>query len=212
MAPTIFANEHLGVVGDGFAGLTSALKLAMQGFRVSVLSRRDDKLKASCSAQGVSTIKGLLEADQELFSLKMLGHQRFLTWLKTVEELSEIEVPCIKGVYENFLSKDLFSFEQHRAYKARFLGAFAVEEVKKNAIDAFEKSFYLQLYPEDFWIDPDVYLRALQLACARTGVCTVEDFDLSSINLNQNGVSLESRSGDKCVWIHYEIIEEMQYA
>ncbi|MCX6126617.1 MAG: FAD-dependent oxidoreductase [Proteobacteria bacterium] len=155
------------VIGQGFAGLTTALVLSRNGYLVTVVGPQSDQLTASTAAHGVSTIKGLLESTQELFALKIYGHRMFLSWLSGVEADSGLVVAKVLGVHEPFWFKDDYWLNQKRIYKRRYLGAFSLEP---SECHYFKRAFLTNLYPHDFWVDTDQYLLALKTACVRFGV------------------------------------------
>jgi glycine/D-amino acid oxidase-like deaminating enzyme len=160
--------RQIAIIGQGYAGLSFAIALAskLKNIQVAVLSKEPakDPFMASNAAQGLSTIKGLLEADDELFSLKMMAHRQFLDWIHNVETWSQISIPKILGVGEKFLNHNTFKEEQGRIYKNQFTGAFRVEKISTSNV------FYEQRYPGDFWVDPDIYLKALKEAAINLGV------------------------------------------
>lgn len=183
------------VIGRGFAGLTTALVLARSAcHEVHVLGPKTTPLTASTAAHGASTIKGLLEASQELFQLKMTGHISFLTWLAGVEKDSGLLVPKILGVVEPFWDRSDFRTQQARIYKNRFLGAFCHLDVTGNppVLGIFNQSYYLSFYPRDFWIDTDIYLNALQLACTAHGVRFSDDGLVKNITETTNSCFVET--------------------
>ena len=155
------------VIGQGFAGLTTALVLSRNGYLVTVVGPPSDRLTASTAAHGVSTIKGLLESTQELFALKISGHRMFLPWLSGVEADSGLAVSKVLGVHEPFWLKEDYWLNQKRIYKRRYLGAFSLEA---SECPHFKMAFLTNLYPQDFWVDTDEYLLALKAACVRLGV------------------------------------------
>lgn len=162
------------IIGAGFAGLTSAISLARKGFKnITVFYEKNDRYAASPSAHGMSTIKGILEADAELFSLKLEGHRGFEQWLEGLEELTGIsrsERVWLKGVVEKFKSKQDFKKEFGRIYRHDFIGA-------KNVRSTFSDPdcFASAIYPNDFWIDPDYLMKLLLTAADILGVSLRND-------------------------------------
>ena len=165
------------VIGQGFAGLSTAFVLAKSGMKVSVLGPKSNKLTASTAAHGICTVKGLLESSQPLFELKMLGHNTLMAFIREVELASGSEIPkIIEGVWEPFWSPENFRLERGRTYKERFTGAFDVLNyyahfpTSSGLGHSSESLFALSRYPGDFWIDTDAYLASLRKACVNVGV------------------------------------------
>lgn len=157
------------VIGAGFAGLTTAIELARLDLHPIALIYDDTDINfASKAAQGVSAIKGILEADAELFALKLAGHRGFDSWLKGLELLLDRERPTdvwVSGVSENFRTKKSFNSEFGRIYRRDFIGA-------KNVTLSFEDDveFVRAVYPGDFWVDINYLLGVLTDAALKLGV------------------------------------------
>lgn len=157
------------VIGAGFAGLTTAIELARLNLHPIVVIYDDsDASFASKAAQGVSAIKGILEADAELFALKLAGHRGFDSWLSGLELLLDRERPAdawVSGVSENFRTKKSFFSEFGRIYRRDFIGA-------KNVTLSFgdDVEFVRADYPGDFWVDINYLFSVLTDAALKLGV------------------------------------------
>ena len=172
--------KKIAIVGRGFAGLTSAIVLKRAGYEVELIGPAVDENSASQAAHGASTIKGLLESTQPLFALKMFGHQTLKTWLREIETISGIKIPKIIGVSERFDSLPEFKKEQGRIYKSRFLGAFCV----------LHNPGLENVYPQDFWIDSDQYLQALNVACQKLLIPVATEAFLTDLKESNDKVIL----------------------
>lgn len=157
------------IIGAGLAGLTAAISLSRKGFKnIVVFYEKNDRYAASHSAHGMSTIKGILEADVELFSLKLEGHRGFEQWIEGLEKLtgmSRSDRVWLKGVVEKFKSKQDFRKEFGRIYRHDFIGAKNVQPTFSDP-DCFASA----TYPEDFWIDPEYLMKLLLKAAHDLGV------------------------------------------
>ena len=165
----------IAVVGRGFAGLTAAIKLREARHEIVLIGPESDFDSASTAAHGASTIKGLHEASQKLFALKLLGHREFPLWKKKIELLSKRPIPAIQGVWERFANHQEFLTEQDRIYKRRFLGAFPVSHdggplTGILSLDDKMHYWFRNFYPQDFWIQTDEYLLALAESCLALGI------------------------------------------
>lgn len=164
--------QHIGdvvIIGRGFAGLSLALELAKSGAsRIEIIHDENDALEASSAAHGISTIKGIFEADSELFSKKIDGHRGFDHWLQQLEILVGSKRPphvWRLGVSESFPTAEDFRKDFGRIYRKDFVGLKNVK-VDFSAKDQFARA----RYPADFWIDPQYLLDILIEACKRLGV------------------------------------------
>jgi glycine/D-amino acid oxidase-like deaminating enzyme len=166
--------QDIVIIGRGFAGLSLAVELAKSGTaRIEIIYDDKDTLEASRAAHGISTIKGIFEADSQLFSKKIEGHSGFNSWLQQLEDLIGSKRPpdvWRLGVYESFSTPDDFRKDFGRIYRKDFLGAKNVS-VDFSVKGPFAKAFY----PADFWIDPQYLLDVLMAASKQLGVTITPD-------------------------------------
>jgi glycine/D-amino acid oxidase-like deaminating enzyme len=157
------------IIGRGFAGLTSAIELARAGIEnIALIYDELEERSASSVAQGISAVKGILEADAELFALKLEGHRGFESWLSGIETMmGKVRPPgvWISGVAENFTTLQSFRKDFGRIYRGDFVGA-------KNVVVSYEGkgNFAQARYPGDFWIDSNYLLSILMEAARALGV------------------------------------------
>jgi glycine/D-amino acid oxidase-like deaminating enzyme len=162
------------IIGRGFAGLSLAVELAQSGAaRVEIIYDENDAFEASSAAHGISTIKGIFEADSDLFSKKIEGHRGFNEWLQSLEILVGSKRPpdvWRSGVSESFSTIEDFRKDFGRIYRKDFAG------LKNVKIDfAVKDQFATAFYPADFWIDPHYLLDLLMAASKRLGVIFTTD-------------------------------------
>lgn len=162
------------IIGRGFAGLSLAIELAQSGpARVEIIYDEADAFEASSAAHGISTIKGIFEADSDLFSKKIEGHRGFNEWLQSLEILVGSKRPpgvWRTGVSESFGTAEDFRKDFGRIYRKDFVG------LKNVKIDfAIKDQFATAFYPADFWIDPHYLLDLLIAASKRLGVVITAD-------------------------------------
>lgn len=162
------------VIGRGFAGLSLAVELAQSGMvNVEIIHDDADLLEASKAAHGIATIKGIFEADSELFSKKIDGHLGFNKWLQDLESLVGAERPASAwrlGVSESFTTAADFRKDFGRIYRRDFVG------LKNVKIDFTTKGqFASAFYPADFWIDPQYLLDLLVAASKHLGIVITRD-------------------------------------
>ena len=157
------------IIGRGFAALTTAVELARIGLEnVVIIYDENDPYSASHAAQGISTVKGILEADAELFALKLEGHRGFESWLKDVEAILGEPRPTgvwRSGVVENFRTLESFRKDFGRIYRSDFIGA---KNVRLSLDDP--SNFASALYPADFWVDANYLLCLLLTTAEHLGV------------------------------------------
>jgi glycine/D-amino acid oxidase-like deaminating enzyme len=157
------------IIGRGFAGLSLAVELAQSGAaRVEIIYDENDACEASSAAHGISTIKGIFEADSDLFSKKIEGHRGFNDWLQSLEILVGAKRPpdvWRSGVSESFNTAEDFRKDFGRIYRKDFVG---LKNVKMDF--TVKDQFATALYPADFWIDPKYLLDLLIAASKRLGV------------------------------------------
>jgi glycine/D-amino acid oxidase-like deaminating enzyme len=187
------------VIGAGLSGLTAAVELSRRGMNTAIIYNQDDLHDATKAAHGISTIKGILESDAELFGLKLDGHRGFSDWLAGVESMigrSRPEAAWLTGVEESFQTYEYFRKEFGRIYRKDFIGAKRVMW-----LDSSDGAFAKVVYPGDWWIDPQYLVDTLWLAIKYLDVGVVEGVvDCLGINPSRifvkmdDGVTLDARN------------------
>ncbi len=163
----------IAIIGGGFAGLTLGISLLRQGYQVRVYSDPEDLMAASPAAHGISTIKGILESDQELFGKKLQGHRGFESYLTSLEKIAKVSRP--KAVWKTEATEkfdDLHHFQKDfgRIYRRDFIGA------KQIILDAAQSDcFATARYPGDWWVDPSYLLSVMTKALQCLGGHIVYD-------------------------------------
>ncbi len=156
--------KHVGVVGQGVVGLISALRLIDAGFRVTLVAPSDDKRQASKACLGVSSLKGLILANDPLFSLKLRGHRALSALIQELEKRSGTLIPhSFSGVSEVFSGASEYQQIKKRIYHQGFQGAFgSFLKTKMGPQGSPGRSGEL-FYPFDGWYDPEAFLGALRV-------------------------------------------------
>lgn len=189
-SPEFAASRDAGtttVIGGGLAGLTTAVALARRGVSVVMIKEPRSDIEATKACHGISTIKGILESDAELFALKQEGHRGFAGWLSGLEAVIGEERPksaWLEGVTEYFPRRDEFQKEFGRIYRRDFIGAKRVALAWGDQ-DLFAKAFY----PGDWWIDPS-YLVGVLARVAKTQNVRMISSEVTSLQLNADGVRI----------------------
>lgn len=156
------------VIGAGLAGLSTSFELARRGLKTAIIYDPKDFIYATKATHGISTIKGILESDAELFGLKLEGHRGFSDWLSEVESVAGVNRPQNAwkvGVEESFQTFEYFQKEFGRIYRKDFIGAKRVSWLRSNP-DEFARVNY----PGDWWIDPEYLIETLWKALRRLAV------------------------------------------
>ena len=168
---SLISASMIAIIGNGLAGLTTALALAQRGKSVVIIAKPNDELAATPAAHGISTIKGILESDSELFALKLAGHRGFNTWLSGLENSLGQKRPqaaWVNSVVEIFQDFESFCREFGRIYRRDFFGA------KRVTFDAFAADAFARVtYPGDFWISPEYLVDILKKCIEKKGIKTI---------------------------------------
>ena len=85
--------KEAAVIGQGIAGLMSALRLVDNGYKVTIISPQNKKDQASWAALGLSTMKGLIAPREKLFEYKMLGHHQLKPLIEELQTRSGLTIP-----------------------------------------------------------------------------------------------------------------------
>lgn len=175
------------VIGAGLSGLATAFELARAGFKTTIIYNPDDLIYATKATHGISTIKGILESDAELFGLKLMGHRGFSGWLSEVEAVvgSPRHAQAWRaGVVESFQTIKDFQNEFGRIYRKDFVGAKQVQWLESGTND-----FAKVLYPGDWWIDPEYLIKTLWKSLEMLGVAKLTGI-VKSVASDAGGVKI----------------------
>lgn len=181
------------VIGAGLAGLTTAVELSRRGISTVVVRPKKDEACASRSAHGISTIKGILESDSDLFALKLEGHRGFESWLTGVERLAGVSRPggvWLMGVEEVFSTHEYFKKEFGRIYRRDFIGAKRVK-----CEFSSEGGFVRAIYPGDWWVDPKYLLEVCEQALNNLSV-SVWEGSVSALQESDRGAQVLLEDGE----------------
>jgi len=195
MTPLV-SESTIVVIGHGLAGLTTALALAQRGKSVVIIAKEDDELAATPAAHGISTIKGILESDSELFALKLEGHRGFNAWLSGIENIlgqKRPEAVWVNSVVEIFQDFESFCHEFGRIYRRDFFGA------KRVTFDAFSPDAFARVtYPGDFWVSPKYLVDILKKAAEKKGIETISS-EVSRVSSKLEGCQITLADGQQFI-------------
>jgi|GEM_PF-1929753 len=159
---------HVGIVGAGIIGLTCAYELAKQGYKITVFDN-DGPHQASKAALGLSVVKGNFFPRDELFSLKMTGHKRFVNWLHSLATISGIDQNSLvqSGLREWFITPSDFQIESERAFHGEFT---ALHRFKlNNQAGVTHLSDLVRTYPDDAHANVPLLLTAMKTFVSKHG-------------------------------------------
>ena len=166
--------QHCVVIGRGLAGLSLARELQMSGCSVSVVARDNSEGDASRSAQGVSSVKGLLYGRGDLFRAKLEGHRFLLDWTQAVVRESGLDVPfSLTGAWEPIDSEESYRAIRERVYKQSWSGAFGLttQPFPRQLFKTSDGGFFTHAFrhPYDGWVDVPRLLSALETTILKNG-------------------------------------------
>jgi glycine/D-amino acid oxidase-like deaminating enzyme len=180
-------NKTCVVIGSGLAGLSTAISLARRSIPVHLLFEKDNPFEATKACHGISTIKGILESDADLFALKLEGHRGFNDWLAGLEEILGIDRPdtvWVKGVLERFSTKAQFDKEFGRIYRRDFIGA------KRVLLNTHGEEYFAEaFYPGDWWIDPSYLVDILWRVLIKLKVKSTEAH-VTALKLSEDDIEV----------------------
>jgi glycine/D-amino acid oxidase-like deaminating enzyme len=157
------------IIGRGIAGLSLARELLQNTTKSIALIGPEKALDGSGTivAQGISTIRGLVLAKDDLFAAKLAGHRHLSSWLKSVSQESGLDIPFHGGgVGEVATTLESFREGMDRAYHRRFQGVFG--PVAGHFSGSAHRA-YGALHQGDFWFDPEDAMKALEAALRKAG-------------------------------------------
>jgi len=171
------------VIGRGLAGLTAVFELVSEGYNVSLVG--PPREGASRAAQGVSSTKGLLEANSPFFQLKLDGHRNLPHWIDQVEKASGVSIPKhLGGAWELFSGDAPWKKAAARIYRREFRGAFGTQRLPPPVLTPAAQAFF---YPGELWFDPEICCDALEKSLSLSNVTI---FDAPVLSLGPGRVVL----------------------
>lgn len=176
------------IIGRGIAGLSLARELLQKTTKSIAVIGPEKTLVGSGTAvaQGISTIRGLVLANDAVFAAKLAGHRHLLPWLKAVSRESGLEIDFHGGgVGEVSTTLEAFREGMDRAYHRRFQGVFG--PVAGHFSGSAHRAYGV-LHQGDFWFDPEEALKALEAALLKAGArfSTISKI-VSSVGLQGSG-------------------------
>ncbi len=168
---------QLFILGRGISGLSVAYTLKdISHFKITIIGKKHFLNSASRAAQGISTIKGHIQGNRELFRQKMLGHEKLKKWMKELK----IKNLFSEGIYEPYEFGEDYRKAKMKVYKKKFLGLMDIEILEKNKDQKINNVWNKKwdgsyFYPNDYFFNPDLFLDALENELKKNGVHFIDD-------------------------------------
>jgi glycine oxidase len=162
------------VVGSGVIGLSGAMLLALDGFKVTVISR-DIKEASSWVAGGMLApfSEGL---DGVLFDFSYESLKLYPEYIKLISELSGQKIDFWDGgIYRVVLKGEEHLLRVAQNYKSMGYQVDVVEEPQRHMHWLSREVLSVVHYSQEAWIDAKMLMEALLQAAKRLGVEFLED-------------------------------------
>lgn len=162
--------KSVAVVGAGIVGLNLAYYLHLEGFEVTLLSKRSQS-RASDAAQGLICNKGLLIPQTALFDAKIKSLSWVKDWLTQLEKHSGQAIQKdFSGILEPYATAKEFTTITKRVYRGSFWGLFGTQHScnKYSPWSSPHQGFLY--YRGDGWFNAQQALRALETFLRAEGV------------------------------------------
>lgn len=189
------------VLGGGVIGLSIALKLALEGIKVTVLEKQKCGGQASGAAAGMlAPFSEIGEDPDDFFQLCLAGLREFKSWQQLVKNISGLdfdykEIGSLHCVYHQ---ADLLSLETRKAWQEKY-GADMFMLNQEQLLERepnLSKDVIGALYnPEEAHVYAPDYVKALEQACLAKGVSIYEELGEVSINELHNEIKLVAETG-----------------
>jgi glycine oxidase len=177
------------VAGGGIIGLSAALELARNGFRVRVIEKGRAMAEASWAAAGMLSGNDP-EHPAELAPLAALSIRLYPEYLRVIERLSGRAVP-VRTQAALVTSRLGHEFHSHETAACSELSALEAEErIPGLATDA--RSF---CWMEEPSLDPRDLCTALPLAAAAAGVELQQETEVLAVTSRNGAVEVSTQSG-----------------
>jgi glycine oxidase len=170
------------IAGAGIIGLSTALELAQQGLRVTVLERGRAMSEASWAAAGMLAADDP-ENPSELRPLSKLSISLYPVYLNTVENLSKLQIP--------FRTKNTLQGSEADRPFDRALSAFETATIVPD-LQTSNRSFLLL---EEHSLDPRDLCAALPKAATAAGVTVLEHSPVVRVRGGASGVEASTPRG-----------------
>jgi len=153
------------IVGSGVIGLSTALYLALEGFKTKIITRNPQDATSWVAGGMLAPFSEGLEG--ELFKFSYESLKMFPEYVKLVEEVSRLKIDYWNdGMFRVVLKGEEELIKKAEQYRAR---GYSVEFLEKLDYHSEEVVSIIR-YGEEGWVDAENLMDALLLAMERLGV------------------------------------------
>ncbi len=177
------------VVGSGVIGLSCALLLASEGYKVQVITRNPEEATSWTAGGMLAPFSEGLEG--ELFDFSYQSLKEYPDFIRLLSDVSKQRVGFWQeGIYRVVLKGEEELLKVAERYKSLGYGAEFLEKPQELS----KEVIYLIQYTEEAWVDTEMLMDALLFAMNRLGVDYVVD-EITSVMKKED--EIESIKGIK---------------
>ncbi|MDQ0205607.1 glycine oxidase ThiO [Alkalicoccobacillus murimartini] len=194
-------SERVIVLGGGVIGLATAFELRQRGMEVAVLEIKSFGGQASGAAAGMlAPYSEIGEDPDDFFRLCLKSLRLYPEWQAQVKEASEYEFEYTESgsLHCVYHEADLLSLSSRQGWQKEFgveatiLNQTAVKKMEPEISDEVIGAIH---YPEESHVYAPDYVKALELACANSGVELYDHLEQVDLEEWESTVRLRSKDG-----------------
>lgn len=188
------------IVGGGTIGLGIAWRAARAGLSVTVLDPRPASGASSVAAGMLAPVTELHYGEEALLRLNLDSSELYPGWVGELEEASGLPtgyrpsgtVMIARDADDNVALQEVFNFQQSLGLQVERLSARECRRLEPALAPSVRGGIHVE---GDHQVDPRALLDALQRACERAGVVTIERQGVELMRLPERVTGVRTDDG-----------------
>ena len=182
------------IIGGGIIGCSIALRLALNGLKVTVIEKGKPGAEASSAAAGMIAPQGEITQPDAFFALCAASRDVYADFISEIAQLSGKPIYYRQSGTMLLGLNDCEAQDLDALYLAQTGAGLAVEKLTateaRGRMPILSTEIRRALFVAgDHWVDNEELTQALALACQRVGVQFCSGLEVKRLNLNGTGIT-----------------------